>query len=248
MTFPLGLGFKARMTALAPAPPPFTPAALPNLSVWLDASDASSIVHSLGAVSQWSDKSGNNHHGVQPLAARQPRTGLVSVNNLNALDFDGTNHTMTMPAGVHGITTGANTVFVAGRIDVVKEQLLFNGQVSGVNHFNVSPFNGPLSARYSGTTALSLGTAAAGDSLLVAMRRNGTTQTAWRGGGTAVTNTSATSFTLSVLRLGSLVLTNRPLNGQLCEFVWYARSLTDAEVNQVGAYLGAKWGMTWTNI
>ena len=248
MTFPLGLGFKARMAALAPAPPPFTPAALANLSVWLDAADTSSIVHSLGAVSQWSDKSGNNFHAVQAIAARQPRTNLVTINGLNTIDFDGTSHTMPLSSGTFGITAGANTIFVAGRIDVVKEQAFFNGQVSAANTFNVSPFNGPLSARHSSTTSIALGSAVAGDRILVALRRDGTTQTAWRGGGTGVTNLSATSFTMTTMTLGALVLTNRPLNGQLAELVWYARALTNTEINQVGGYLGAKWGMTWTNI
>ena len=36
-----------------------------NLSLWLDASDASTITHSNGSVSQWADKSGNGNHAVQ---------------------------------------------------------------------------------------------------------------------------------------------------------------------------------------
>jgi len=35
-----------------------------NLSLWLDASDASTITHSNGSVSQWADKSGNGNHAV----------------------------------------------------------------------------------------------------------------------------------------------------------------------------------------
>ena len=38
-----------------------------NLSLWLDASDASTVTHSNGSVSQWADKSGNGNHAVRIL-------------------------------------------------------------------------------------------------------------------------------------------------------------------------------------
>ena len=48
------------------------PAALSNLALWLDASDSASVTHSSNAVSQWSDKSGNNKHATQSTATRKP--------------------------------------------------------------------------------------------------------------------------------------------------------------------------------
>ncbi len=54
----LGLGFgRSRKPVRA-----LTPAFLPNLQLWLDASDSSSITHATNAVSQWNDKSGNARH------------------------------------------------------------------------------------------------------------------------------------------------------------------------------------------
>jgi len=38
-------------------------------ALWLDAADASTITESGGAVSQWDDKSGNNHHVIQATSA-----------------------------------------------------------------------------------------------------------------------------------------------------------------------------------
>lgn len=49
-------------------------------SVWLDASDSASVVLTSGAVSQWSDKSGNNRHATQGTAANRPT--LVNRYNL----------------------------------------------------------------------------------------------------------------------------------------------------------------------
>jgi hypothetical protein len=57
--------------------------------VWLDAADATTITASLGAVSQWNDKSGNGFHVTQAFGARQPLTGAATINGLNVLTFDG---------------------------------------------------------------------------------------------------------------------------------------------------------------
>lgn len=65
----------------------FSPADLPGLALWLDASDLSTITHSSGAVSQWDDKSGNARHVVQATGSLQPVTGTRTINGVNALDF-----------------------------------------------------------------------------------------------------------------------------------------------------------------
>ena len=67
------------------------PSAL-GLKLWLDASDSSTITESSGAVSQWSDKSGNSNHVVQSTADNKPKTSISSLNGLNTLSFDGTDY------------------------------------------------------------------------------------------------------------------------------------------------------------
>ena len=47
-----------------------------NLSLWLDASDASTITLNGSTVSQWNDKSGNARHATQATAANQPGWGV----------------------------------------------------------------------------------------------------------------------------------------------------------------------------
>ena len=46
-----------------------SPLPLSSLKLWLDASDSATITHTSNAVSQWSDKSGNNNHAKQPSTA-----------------------------------------------------------------------------------------------------------------------------------------------------------------------------------
>lgn len=77
-----------------------TPADLPGLKIWLDASDASTITkNGSNAISQWNDKSGSGNHVYQGTSARQP---ILLSNELNgkptvemtATGSSSTNHTM----------------------------------------------------------------------------------------------------------------------------------------------------------
>lgn len=74
----------------------WTPASLPSLVAWYDASDTATITESGGSVSQWNDKSGNANHLVQGTGSAQPTTGTRTMNSRNVLDFDGTSDFMTV--------------------------------------------------------------------------------------------------------------------------------------------------------
>ena len=65
---------------------PWTPADI-TTSLWLDASDATTITESAGAVSKWDDKSGNSNDSVQVVSADQPSTGVNTLNSLNVITF-----------------------------------------------------------------------------------------------------------------------------------------------------------------
>ena len=69
----------------------FAPTELTNVSLWLDASDSSTITHNSNSISQWSDKSGNGNHAIQSTSTKQPT--LVA----NKVVFDGTDdHIISM--------------------------------------------------------------------------------------------------------------------------------------------------------
>lgn len=59
------------------------PSQLSGLDAWYDADDASTLTLSGSAVSQWNDKSGNNHHASQSTQALQP---ALTTGGLNGLD------------------------------------------------------------------------------------------------------------------------------------------------------------------
>ena len=58
-------------------------------ALWLDAADQSTITVATG-VSEWRDKSGNNRHFTQSVAASQPAYNRDGINGLASIRFDGT--------------------------------------------------------------------------------------------------------------------------------------------------------------
>ena len=72
---------------LSRVPNTFTPADL-SPSVWLDASDTSTITASSGDVSQWNNK-GSLGNFTQATGALQPKTGVTTLNGKNVIDFAG---------------------------------------------------------------------------------------------------------------------------------------------------------------
>lgn len=94
-------------------------AALPNCALWLDASDASTITHSGGSVSQINDKSGNGRHFTQATSANQPRIGTATQNGLAVLDFDGVNDGLELGSSGIGRNVGGVTIYVVAKPDSI---------------------------------------------------------------------------------------------------------------------------------
>ena len=69
----------------------FSPISLGSLEAWYDASDSSTITkNGSDHITLWSDKSGkNNHLAGTSKAGSDPITGIVKLNSLDVIDFDG---------------------------------------------------------------------------------------------------------------------------------------------------------------
>ncbi len=85
-----------------------------KLSFWLDANDSSTITHAAGAVSQWTDKSGNYHSLTQDDTASKPTTGAASQNGLNVISFDGGD---LLKRNYSNILEYDQTWFIVARVD-----------------------------------------------------------------------------------------------------------------------------------
>ena len=73
-------------------------------------------------------------------------------------------------------------------------------------------------------------------------------------GGTPVTNTTASAPNYSGIGSSELIVGGNsltagyPLNGYIYEILFFDTALSDADMNAVGGYLGAKYGISYTNI
>lgn len=66
-----------------------------DLALWLDAEDTSTITLSGSNVSQWDDKSGNNHHVIQSTASNQPTYQPTGFNSKPTVFFDAIDDLLT---------------------------------------------------------------------------------------------------------------------------------------------------------
>lgn len=237
----VGIGLS---TGSSPAPP-FTPSGLADLSLWYDASDATTITHISGSVSQWNDKSGNNYHASQSTGSRQPITGTRTINGFNALDFDGVDDRMIIDSGFYSIANGPNSVFAVVQVDnATKTEHII---ISGMNSTPSTRFilsasgSGTMAAFLNGTTALTVGITLDTAAHLHAAMRNGTALTRSYDSITG-SSTAGSNQTLVNVGIGA-----RPdnganaLDGLIAEIIVYSRALSGTEETQVKNYLQSKW-------
>jgi hypothetical protein len=106
------------VTALAPEvvveAAAWTPAEL-TTTLWLDASDATTITQSGGAVSEWRDKSGNVRHASQGTSANRPTVSAAAQNGLDALSFDGSTDFFSLASALPLADSGSFDLYFAGR-------------------------------------------------------------------------------------------------------------------------------------
>jgi len=110
---------------------PSFPTGITPYARW-DAADTSptNIVESGNDVSQLSDKGPNGHHLLQATGLDQPKTGTRTLNGLNVLDFDGSNHYLQVAFGE--TVFQENTVYIVCQTDNAAElQNAFYGLTSG---------------------------------------------------------------------------------------------------------------------
>lgn len=257
------LGIVASSKYIVSGPP------VAGYKLWLDASDATSITASGGAVSQWNDKSGNASNFTQGTGANQPTTGTRTINSKNIIDFDGTNDFLSCPSStglfkyLHN-TTGGTTFFVGIVDDTAATKGLFGSaqfssaeigavlEVTAAEKTEVAIVRGSSGA----STALSFdtNTLTAGTAFYLANKFDGGNATAGNrlrealnGGAFAGANTltfaassSDSTYNMAIGAAGSGI---SPFNGGIAEVIFYEGILSDADIDLVEAYLAAKWGI-----
>jgi len=215
----------------------FAPTDISGLQLWLDASDASTITESSGAVSQWDDKSGNANHVTQGTAALQPTTGTRTQNSLNVLDFDGSDF---LRNGAIGPFSQPNTVFVVGKADATATTQAF---VHGDNFANDNAIGLTSSNFFMFADSALFGGASDTSTHIFIAEFNSTSSELFIDGVSSATG-DAGSGSANDFRVGARYDGAEALDGFVAEVLVYDSALSTADREAVEAYLADKWGIT----
>jgi hypothetical protein len=235
--------------------------------LWLDASNASSIIALGSSVVQWNDLSSNKYNFAQYTSANQPTTGTRTINGKNVIDFDGTNdkiistNSSSVWNPLHN-ATGA-TMFLVMSLDVNQDQPIFTTSNDttqrGVWFYSRITGTSFAGAILNGTSnnfvALEYGsTYTANTPLVIASVWNASNATPadriklYKNSGSVegTFQESTQSFTSSnaihPMYIGSWPASNA-FNGVIGEILMYPGVLSDANRNAVSDYLKTKWGV-----
>jgi hypothetical protein len=110
---------------------PFTPAKIPNLVLWFDASRITGL-NDTDPVAQWDDVSGLSNHATQATASKKPAYRTAQVNGRPAVSFDGTDDFLSISTLSLFKGIGVCTIYVVtatGAITASKR--IFNASVNG---------------------------------------------------------------------------------------------------------------------
>lgn len=239
----------------------FTPLSL-QPALWLDASDTTTITESGGAVSQWNDKSGNSRNFTQAVGISQPTTGTRTLNGLNVLDFDGSNHFLD-GGNILEVGSGGVTMIGVLKMDVDNVTAGFWGKSRAATQSGRYSFLYNTTDRFTSLwqdtqNRLAFFDPGAGlrtlDYVWALRIARGSTNTLWRNGlivQTDATLGGTTSYTTNNVWLigayqnstGTGPLAGTYLNGYIGEILVFMRDLTNQELLTVNGYLQRKWAI-----
>lgn len=237
------------LTVNAVAPTTGTPVA--GYKLWLDPSDAATVVLSNAKVASITDKSISAFKFTQTTAANQPT--LSTMNGKNVLHFNAASSTkLSSTAKLSQLITGtAHTVFAVIKPTAITAASATPYQNNGFlfdldGNFGVvlHSANGVGGYMWDTDGRVAYSPLAVNTAAVVKIRHsNG--QIATGTNASAFTSTAATTIpTLTfTVEIGSGYVGTPFYTGDLAELLVYSTALTDAEVNSNVSYLRTKWGV-----
>ncbi len=216
-----------------------------SLALWYDAADEDTIESSNNLVSQLDDKSGNERHATQSTETSKPRSGGISLNGRNLVDFD-TGRSMTIPhiPDMH-LNATVFTVMISqqGRsANTFGNHIFING--AGQRQpliFGTKSLTSPYMAISSGTGPTRDFQYNSGDD-----HRFGrpVVATHWTDGTNVDARVAGAKNYSALATTMSSVATAGSMTGEfsLAELIVYDRPLEDDEQAEVETYLADKWG------
>jgi hypothetical protein len=207
------------------------------------------IVSSAGAVSQWTDISGSNCVAIQSTPANQPTLITNAINNLPAVNFNGSSQYLQLPVQVFRFI-GGFTIFVvtkpasstaSGQIMSIGQGTISSsfgfGQNSGNTYFYV--YSGTSPSSVSNTTAVSQQY-----QLVEALYNDVNTGTLFNNGNQTAQSTSLfgePTINTANNYIGQSTAGGSFYSGQIAELIAYAGPLTTIQRAQIEGYLLRKY-------
>ena len=222
----------------------WTPADI-TTAAWFDASDASTITESGGAVSQWNDKSGQDEHFVQATASKKPTTGSRTLNSLNVLDMDGGDDMLASAF----VLTNLHSIFAVASADSNGYRRILNGFVDEYYYFgteqstkNYATFYGAGSSWYD--TDDNVPNSSIASAQVMGVTSDGSNATPYFNGVAMSTKSSNMGGSAPAgLQLGAKDGLIHPWDGVIAEIVIMTSVASTADRQKIEGYLAWRWGL-----
>ena len=228
----------------------FSPIAISNCALWLDAADSSTITKSGSVVTQWNDKSGNGRN-----------TTTIGGSPTYSSNFINLNGTSSYLVGPYVNTTQYLTMFVIATVDFSQGNYAFYYRLLSVGSTAANDYNNaayasilhyPNSTQIGGyrNSANNYNTVTTNTTFLMCLQYDGTNSINYLNGQSPSSVASTGSFGTTSYSIGRDVgntdgggsYTYWP--GKVGEVIIFNASLSTTQRQQVESYLAQKWGLT----
>jgi len=240
----------------------FVPTSITGCLLWLDSADYSTFTFNSGTdISQWDDKSGNNHHCSSVVSGAYPTYNDVIYNPY--VQFGATNVALiNQDSSLYDYSDSDNTIFVVFKADTSSDGGRFGHHIAGDSYRGrqTNGIFGEANSDYGGggvdyvgycnntvdrscdSNDISITTKQVvcgtfdGSSTCKFINSNGIQTTTTTG----VTTSSPDQFAVGGGKFSSTNV-NSEFDGKIYEVIVYDTELTEAQRNQVFNYLETKW-------
>jgi hypothetical protein len=228
-----------------------TPADIPWLQLWLDATDNTTVTDENGfhpdeagfngSVATWADKSPSGFVASSPVEGR-PAYDPLGMNGHPTITFGGGQHFALNAESI----TSDETIFVVTRmIQVVSGYGPWVGHSNPLPHGVPGSFFNDADRYFIGTDEALFGyvpSPVPTSDTIVVENRNGGVADIFENGSGVVTALEAPGRMI-VNQVGRFGYLDRTFDGEISEILIFNRSLDEAEMDQVGSYLAGKYGL-----
>lgn len=225
----------------------FTPASIPGLTAWFDASAITGL-NDNDPVSTWTDSSPSAFTAVQGTAGNKPiyKTGII--NGKPVVRFDGVDDYLSV-AGVDANPTDFAFFAVASTTTITGQHTLSGGDVLTNRHYQLRSSVATLSL-FDRQVSGSVGT---GRTLVVntpyvmgfeMQTVSGAFTLATNGAYTTGTNARAARTPGNATRIGGDTAASEWWSGDIAELIYVQTTISAGDRDLVETYLGTKYGIT----